>query len=45
MLDAFDQANQEESILGRSFGLDHGMMVSPDKELKSLFMRMKEESE
>ena len=30
MLDAFDQANQEESILGRSFGLDHGMMVSPE---------------
>ena len=30
MLDAFDQANQEDSILGRSFGLDHGMMVSPE---------------
>ncbi len=30
MLDAFDQANQEKSILGRSFGLDHGMMVSPE---------------
>ena len=30
MLDAFDQANQENSILERSFGLDHGMMVSPE---------------
>jgi len=30
MLDAFEQANQENSILGRSFGLDHGMMVSPE---------------
>jgi len=30
MLDAFDQANQEASILGRSFGLDHGMMASPE---------------
>ena len=30
MLDAFNQADQEDSILGRSFGLDHGMMVSPE---------------
>ncbi|MCZ6768012.1 MAG: amidohydrolase family protein, partial [Acidobacteria bacterium] len=30
VLDAFDQANQENSVLGRSFGLDHGMMVSPE---------------
>ncbi len=30
MLDAYDQANQEDSILGRSFGLDHGMMISPE---------------
>ncbi len=30
MLDAFEQANQEDSILGRGFGLDHGMMVSPE---------------
>ena len=30
MLDAYDQANQENSILGRSFGLDHGMMISPE---------------
>jgi predicted amidohydrolase YtcJ len=30
MLDAFEQANREDSILGRGFGLDHGMMVSPE---------------
>ncbi len=30
LLDAFDQANQEDSILGQSFGMDHGMMVPPE---------------
>lgn len=30
LLDAFDQANQESSILGQRFGLDHGMMVPPE---------------
>ncbi len=30
LIDAFDKANQESSILGQRFGLDHGMMVSPE---------------
>jgi len=30
MLDAFAQANQEKSIVGRRFALDHGMMISPE---------------
>ena len=30
MLDAFEAANKENSILDRSFGLDHGLMVSPE---------------
>ncbi len=30
MLDAFEQANQESSIVDQRFGLDHGMMVSPE---------------
>ncbi len=30
MLDAFAQANQEKSIVGKRFALDHGMMISPE---------------
>ena len=30
MLDAYEQANQENSILGKRFALEHGMMVSPE---------------
>ncbi len=30
MLDAFNKANQEDSILGRRFALDHGTLVSPE---------------
>ena len=29
MLDTFAEASQENSVLGRRFALDHGMMVSP----------------
>jgi hypothetical protein len=29
-LDAYEDAGQEKSILDRRFGLDHGMMVSPE---------------
>ena len=30
VLDAYEEASQEKSILGRRFALDHGMMVSPE---------------
>ena len=30
MLDAYAQANQEKSLVGRRFALDHGMMISPE---------------
>jgi len=29
-LDAYEKADQEDSIAGKRFALDHGMMVSPD---------------
>ena len=35
LLDAFEQANQENPTLGRGSGLDHGMMVSPEVVKKS----------
>ena len=30
MLDAYKEASQEDSLQGKLFGLDHGMMVSPE---------------
>jgi len=30
MLDAYAQANEEKSIVGRRFALDHGMMITPE---------------
>ena len=35
LLDAFEEADQESSIQGRRFGLDHGLMVSPEVVEKS----------
>ena len=35
MLDAYEQANQENSVLDKRFALEHGMMVSPEVVEKS----------
>ena len=36
LLDAYEEADQERSIQGQRFGLDHGLMVSPEVVEKSV---------